>query len=64
MTKKKFLHLDEIRRLSKCFSFLGVNKIRITGGEPTVRKDFFDIIKVLKFDSGIENIAITTNAII
>ena len=58
---RKFLHLDEIRRLSKCFSSLGVNKIRITGGEPTVRKDFFDIIKVLKLDSGIENIAITTN---
>ena len=59
--KRKFLHLDEIRRLSKCFYLLGVNKIRITGGEPTVRKDFFDVIKVLKFDSGIENIAITTN---
>ncbi len=58
---RKFLHLDEIRRLAKCFSLLGVNKIRITGGEPTVRKDFFDIIKVLKFDSEIENIAITTN---
>ncbi len=58
---RKFLHLDEIRRLSKCFHLLGVNKIRITGGEPTVRKDFFDIIKVLKYDSGIENIAITTN---
>ena len=58
---RKFLHLDEIRRLSKCFYLLGVNKIRITGGEPTVRKDFFDIIKVLKYDSGIEKIAITTN---
>ena len=58
---RKFLHLDEIRRLSKCFYLLGVNKIRITGGEPTVRKDFFDVIKVLKYDSGIENIAITTN---
>ena len=58
---RKFLHLDEIRRLAKCFSELGVSKIRITGGEPTVRKDFFDIIKVLKFDSGIKNIVITTN---
>ena len=45
---RKFLHLDEIKRLAKCFSELGVNKIRVTGGEPTVRKDFFDIIKVLK----------------
>ena len=58
---RKFLHLEEIRRLAKCFSNLGVCKIRITGGEPTVRKDFFDIIKVLKNDSGIEKVAITTN---
>ena len=57
----KFLHLDEIKRLAKCLAKLGVNKIRITGGEPTVRKDFFDIIKVLKFDSGIKNVVITTN---
>ena len=58
---RKFLHLDEIKRLAKCFSELGVLKIRITGGEPTVRKDFFDIIKVLKFDSGIKKVVITTN---
>ena len=45
---RKFLHLDEIKRLSKVFSKLGVQKIRLTGGEPTVRKDFFDIIKILK----------------
>ena len=57
----KFLHLDEIKRLSKCFSELGVNKIRITGGEPTVRKDFFEIINILKFESGIKKVAITTN---
>ena len=58
---RKFLHLDEIKRLAKCFSELGVNKIRITGGEPTVRKDFFEIIKVLKVDSGIKKVVITTN---
>ena len=58
---RKFLHLEEIKRLAKCFSELGVQKIRITGGEPTVRKDFFDIIKVLKFDAGIKKVVITTN---
>ena len=58
---RKFLHLDEIKRLAKCFSELGVIKIRVTGGEPTVRKDFFDIIKVLKFVAGIQNVSITTN---
>ena len=58
---RKFLHLDEIKRLAKCFSELGVYKIRITGGEPTVRKDFFEIIKVLKIESGIKKVVITTN---
>jgi len=58
---RKFLHLDEIKRLAKCFSELGVCKIRITGGEPTVRKDFFEIIKILKIESGIKKVVITTN---
>ncbi len=39
----------------------GVCKIRITGGEPTVRKDFFEIIKVLKVETGIKKVVITTN---
>ena len=59
--KRKFLHLDEIKRLSKVFSKLGVQKIRITGGEPTVRKDFFDIVKILKNEAGIKKVVITTN---
>ena len=59
--KGKFLHLDEIKRLSKVFSKLGVQKIRITGGEPTVRKDFFDIVKTLKNEAGIKKVVITTN---
>ena len=57
---RKFLHLDEIRRLAMVFSKLGVSKIRITGGEPTVRKDFFEIIKILK-EAGIKKVTITTN---
>ena len=57
---RKFLHLDEIKRLAMVFSKLGVSKIRITGGEPTVRKDFFEIIKILK-EVGIKKVAITTN---
>ncbi len=58
---RKFLHLDEIRRLAKVFSKLGVNKIRLTGGEPTVRNDFFEIIKILKHEAGIKKVVITTN---
>ena len=58
---RKFLHLDEIKRLSKVFSKLGVQKIRLTGGEPTVRKDFFEIIKILKNEAEIKKVVITTN---
>ena len=58
---RKFLSLNEIRRLAKALSELGVNKIRLTGGEPTVRKDFFDIVKTIKENSGIKKTAITTN---
>jgi len=58
---RKFLDLNEIKRLAKGLSELGVCKIRITGGEPTVRKDFFKIVKILKNESGIKKVVITTN---
>ena len=43
----KLMQKDEIEALSKIFVGLGVNKIRLTGGEPLVRKDAGDIIRVL-----------------
>ena len=58
---RTFLAIEEIERLAKGLSELGVCKIRLTGGEPTVRKDFFDIIKILKSNSGIKKTVITTN---
>ena len=58
---RKFLHINEIKRLAKALSELGVCKIRLTGGEPTVRKDFFDIVKILKNESGIKKVVMTTN---
>ena len=58
---RKFLSLEEVQRLAKGLSELGVSKIRLTGGEPTVRKDFFDIVKLLKQNSGIKKTVITTN---
>ena len=58
---RSFLKLDEIERLSKGLSDLGVKKIRLTGGEPTIRKDFFEIVKSIKNKSGIQKTVITTN---
>jgi len=51
----------EISRLTKALSELGVCKIRLTGGEPTVRKDFFDILKDMKQNSSIPKVTMTTN---
>ena len=59
--KKEFLNLEEIKRIGKALSELGVCKIRLTGGEPTVRKDFVEIIKNLKSLPGINKVVFTTN---
>ncbi len=58
---RTFLKIDEIERLARGLSELGVCKIRLTGGEPTIRKDFFDIVKLIKEKPGIKKIVITTN---
>ena len=58
---RTFINIDEIGRLAKALSELGVSKIRLTGGEPTIRKDFFEIVKIIKKNSGIKKTVITTN---
>ena len=58
---RTFINTKEIKRLARALSELGVSKIRLTGGEPTIRKDFFEIIKIIKENSGIKKTVITTN---
>ena len=58
---RTFINTQEIGRLAKALSELGVSKIRITGGEPTIRKDYLEIIKIIKKNSGIKKTVITTN---
>lgn len=55
------LTVPEIRRLVTAFAELGTRKVRITGGEPCLRKDLLEIIKTVKAVPGIEEVAITTN---
>ena len=58
---RTFINTEEIKRLARALSELGVSKIRLTGGEPTIRKDFFEIVKIIKENSGIKKTVITTN---
>ena len=61
LKKDKILSFEEIVRLSKIFISLGVNKIRITGGEPLVRKNVVDLINSIHSINKNVDIAMTTN---
>lgn len=57
----KFLSLSEINNIVATFTELGVHKIRLTGGEPTLRRDFTDILSMISSYPSIKELAITTN---
>lgn len=59
--ENSFLTQEEIKRLVNAFVELGVWKIRITGGEPTIRKDFTDIAKMIGDMGDVTKLAFTTN---
>ncbi|RJX68471.1 GTP 3',8-cyclase MoaA [Vibrio sinensis] len=56
-----FLSLPEIQRVVRAFADCGTSKVRITGGEPSLRKDFTDIIHTVATTPGINKVATTTN---
>lgn len=58
---KTFLSLDEIRRVSRAFAELGTEKVRLTGGEPSLRRDFTEIIAAVRENPAIRQLAVTTN---
>ena len=61
LKRTELLSFEEITRLARLFVELGVRKIRITGGEPLMRKDLDRLIAMLSEIDGIEDIAMTTN---
>jgi len=63
LPQKELLTFEEIARLAEHFAQLGVNKIRLTGGEPLMRRNLDELIQKLTKIEGIEDIALTTNGI-
>jgi len=62
LPKSELLSFEEIHRLAEKFASLGVQKIRLTGGEPLMRKDLEQLIEKLTKIEGIADIGLTTNA--
>lgn len=64
LPESELLSFDEIVNVSTAFAKLGVTKIRITGGEPLLRKDLGSLVSAITSIEGIEDIALTTNGIL
>ena len=59
--RKELLTYQDMYRVIRVLTELGVNKIRLTGGEPFVRKDFVGFLEMLSFNDLLDDINITTN---
>ena len=65
LPRSEVLSLEELHRLAQAFIERGVTKIRLTGGEPLVRRDMIDLVRALgpQLDGGgLEELTLTTNA--
>src|ERR1700684_3093294 len=62
--RPEILTFEEIERFVRVAATLGVNKLRLTGGEPLLRRDLPRLIKSLAAVPGIQDIALTTNAVL
>ncbi len=60
--KAEILSYEEILQLTEVFVGLGVNKLRVTGGEPMVRRDLESLVERLAQIPGVADLAMTTNA--
>src|SRR6266481_1357126 len=64
LPRREILSFEELERFVRVVARLGVNKLRLTGGEPLVRSDLPRLVERLAAVPGIEDIALTTNGIL
>ena len=65
LPKAKVLSIEEMAFIARAFVELGVEKIRLTGGEPLVRRELVDIVEHANSlrDEGLQRISMTTNGV-
>ena len=59
VTHEEVLRYDEVLRLVRLFAKLGITHVRVTGGEPLVRKDVVELVAGLKQTEGIRTVSMT-----
>ena len=64
LPKKDLLSFEEMERLTSLLASMGITKIRLTGGEPFVRKDLMKLIRRIVGIEGIKDVHITTNGVL
>ena len=64
LPRETLLSFEEINRLVEIFAEFGVDKVRLTGGEPLLRRDLPALIRLLRQQTSIHDIALTTNGIL
>ncbi len=64
LPREDLLHFEEISRLVDIFIGLGVDKVRLTGGEPLLRRNLAGLVTMLSAKTGLHDLAMTTNGIL
>lgn len=64
LPREEILSYEEITKVVHAAAICGVNKIRLTGGEPLVRKDIHTLVKMIAAVPGITDLALTTNGVL
>lgn len=63
LSRREVLSHEEMAEVVEFFVQAGITKLRITGGEPLIKKNIVDLVKMLKAVKGLEEIALTTNGV-
>ena len=64
LPRRDILTFEETSFLVDVFASIGVDKVRITGGEPLLRRDLTDLIRLLAAKAPIRDLALTTNGVL
>ena len=64
LSHEDILSFEEIVRVVRALAQLGIRKVRLTGGEPLLRRGIVDLVREIKAVEGIERVALTTNGVL